>query len=60
VSFSLATVNIPQIGMAIPARFSFHGDSRNRGMAVLYSPGIEEDKIHSSGSWGNFEEFIWA
>ena len=34
------------VGMAIPRRISFLGDSRNQGMAIF----------HSSGSSGNFGE----
>ena len=44
--------------MAIPRRISFLEESRSRGMANLHSSGIEEDEIYSSGSSGNFEEWV--
>ena len=47
-----------RLGMAIPRRFSFLEESRSRGMANLHSSGIEEDGIYSSGSLGNFEEWV--
>jgi hypothetical protein len=42
--------------MAIPRTISLLEESRNRGMAINHSSGIEEDKIYSSGSSRNFEE----
>ena len=42
----------PKLGMAIPQKISFLGESRNRGMVIYHSSGIEEDKIYSSGSSG--------
>ena len=39
-----------ELGMSIPRWFPFLGESRNRGMAILHSSGIEEDEIYSSGS----------
>ena len=47
-----------RLEMAIPWRFSFLEESRSRGMANLHSSGIEEDGIYSSGSLGNFEEWV--
>jgi hypothetical protein len=38
-----------EIGMAIPWRISLFGDSRNWGMAIFHSLGIEE---HKSIPWG--------
>ena len=44
--------------MAIPQRISFLEESRSWGMTNLHSSGIEEYKIYSSGSSGNFEEWV--
>ena len=45
-----------QLGMPIPKRVSFLGDSGNWGMAIYHSSGIWESKSYSPGSWGNFGE----
>ena len=37
------------VGMPIPWRFSFLGDSGNRGMAICHSSGIGETKTFSPG-----------
>ena len=44
--------------MAIPRWILFLEESRSRGMANLHSSRIEEDEIYSSGSSGNFEEWV--
>ena len=44
--------------MAIPRRISFLEESRSRGMTNLHSSGFEEYEIYSSGSSGNFEEWV--
>ena len=49
-----------EIGMAIPWRISFLEESRSRGMTDFHSSGIEEYEIYSSGSSGNFEEWVLA
>ena len=36
-----------QLGMPIPRRFLFLGDSGNRGMAICHSPGIGETETYS-------------
>ena len=46
------------LGMAIPRRISFLEESRSQGMTNLHSSGIEEYEIYSSGSSGNFEEWV--
>ena len=46
--------------MAIPRRISFLEESRSRGMINLHSSGSEEYEIYSSGSSGNFEEWVIA
>ena len=43
--------------MAIPRIISLLEESRNRGMAIYHSSRIEEERIYSSGSSGNFEEW---
>ena len=57
---SLSQISIHElwIGMAIPRRISFLEESRSRGMINLHSSGIEEYEIYSSGSSGNFEEWV--
>ena len=53
---TIEQASIRNLGMTIPRKISFLEKSRNQGMAILHSSGIEEDKIYSSGSSGNFEE----
>ena len=43
---------ISEVGMAIPRRISLLEESRNRGMAIYQSSGIEEGKIYSSRNRG--------
>ena len=42
------------LGMPIPRRFSFLGDSGNRGMAICHSSGIGETKTYSPGFGSGF------
>ena len=49
-----------EVGMAIPRNISLLEESRNRGMAIWHSSGIEEDEIYSSGSSRNFEEWFYS
>ena len=50
-------INQP-LGMPISRRFSFLGDSGNRGMAICHSSGIGETKTYSQGSLGNLGEYF--
>ena len=46
---------IAQLGMPIHRRFSFLGDSGNRGLHFFHFSGIGESRTFSSGSSGNFQ-----
>ena len=54
VQFFFYVVNAKQVGMPIPRRFSFLGDSGNRGMAICHSSGIGETKTYSPGFGSGF------